>query len=556
MASAIHTTDILSSEFFNLFDQLEQDAASLDTSTEALTQAKTTRDETQVKLRNVKNQLGKTRSIIKEQKDRIRLVANHWFYGSTLLQPQLWLKGGCQGKIRRATAKLEKATDQDMPELLAEITSLQEVVLPRAQASVDEQLVRFDLSANAASGRQVMRERVFAEYPSQKLLQFQQEEESLERRTTNIVREIQNLDDVMPKLTEGQRCYQKSTNLLEESLRRNEKFQEIQAKPVTTPSPAEVLRSRNHRSRSETRVPNGTRIITIDQHNGEKDIIHMDRPGNILTTNFPCPNQCGFLITRYGTHCCNACRNRSGSHGPRCQRKIVVSQQCAQTKLQNLKLREQAHQSELSRENDACNKAFASARQEAKQGERLVRQALSTIAVSIRERYTVVCNGLQARMVAPSSSGTGGCPCSKVRATDIGKELSKVSEAQLNLTEQVSSAEQLQSQIRQDGEDVQHQLGSTRSIMEAEQNRLFLELRERVLLSGNPTSTTAPEQPASCCCDDEASSYERPPAFAPRAPGTIPVPSAPVEGEVISPMFSPDHSDNVPMATATLVVDG
>mmetsp|Transcript_131015 Transcript_131015/g.195249 ORF Transcript_131015/g.195249 Transcript_131015/m.195249 type:complete len:554 (-) Transcript_131015:96-1757(-) len=552
MASAVHTTDILSSAFFNLFDQLEEDAASLEASTEALTRAKTTRDETQVKLRNVKKQLGKTRAIIKEQKDRIRLVSSHWFYGNILFQPQLWLRGGCQGKIHRATAKLEKAEEHDLPELLAEITSLQEVVLPRAQASVDEHLARFDLSANAASGRQVMRERVFAEYPSQKLLQLQQSEESLERRATNTVREIQNLNEVMPKLDEGQKCYQKSRNLLEESLRLNEKFQQIQASPITTTSPVEVLRSRNHRARSETRVPNGTRIISIDQNNGEKDIIHVDRRGNILTTNFPCPSQCGFLITKYGTHCCNACSHGSGHHGPRCERKVVGSQQCAQTKLHNLQLRQQAHQSELSRENENCNKAYASARQEAKQGERVVRQALSSIAVSIRERYTVVCNGLHARMATPSSPG--GCPCAKVRATHIRKELSEVEEAQLVLTEQVSAMEQLQAQIRQDGEDVQHQLQSTRSIMEVEQSRIFLELRERVLLGGNPTSSAGLGQSASGLVDETAS-YDRPPAFAPHDPGSISIPSAPVEGEVVSPIFSADQPDHVPMVAATLVVD-
>jgi hypothetical protein len=553
MASAVHTTDILSSAFFNLFDELEQDAANLETSTGALNKAKTNRDEAQVKLRNSQNQLGKTRASIKEQKDRIRLISSHWFYGRTLFQPQLWLRGGCQGKIQRAQAKLEKAQDQDLPELLAEITSLQEVVLPRAQASVDEHLARFDLSANAASGRQVMRERVFEEYPSQQLLQLQQEEESLERKTTNIAREIENLNVVMPKLAEGQQCYQKARKLLEESLRRNEKFQEVQAKPVTTPSPAEALRSRNHRSRSETRVPNGTRIVSIDQHNGEKDIIHVDRRGNILTTNFPCPNQCGFLITKHDTHCCNACKNRSGNHGPRCQRKFVLSQQCAETKLHNLKLREQAHQSNLSREDDACNKTFASARQEAKQGERFVRQALSNIAVSTRERYSVVCNGLQARMVMPSSPG--GCPCAKVRSTDISKELSKVAEAQLILTEQLSSVEQLQIQIRQDGEGAQHQLQSTRSIMEAEQNRVFRELRERVLLSRNPAVT----EPASFCGDEgdeETASYDRPPAFAPHIASPTPAPSAPAEGEVLSSMLAPDDSADAPMVAATLVVDG
>ena len=40
MSSAIYSTDILSSEFFSLYDQLEYDASSLETSTESLKEAK------------------------------------------------------------------------------------------------------------------------------------------------------------------------------------------------------------------------------------------------------------------------------------------------------------------------------------------------------------------------------------------------------------------------------------------------------------------------------------------------------------------------------------
>ena len=567
--SGVHSTAILSSEFFYLYDQLEEDASSLESSTKALNEAKCRRDETQSKLRSLQRQLVTTRAIIKEQKDRIALVMTHWFYGTTLFQPQLWLRGGCQGKIQRAQVKLEKAQDQDLPQLMAEITVGQDFDVPQAQAAVEEHLARFDFSANAASGKEVMRQRVFAEYPSQQLFQLQQQEDSLERNINNIAREIDNLQsEVLPKLIEGQQCYHKSKKLLEESLKRNAQFQHLLENPVRTVSPFEVLRSlqvANHRTKyTETRVPNGTRVITIDRRGEPKDILHIDRQGNILSTNFPCPNRCGFLITTHATHCCHCCSTRSGNHGPRCQRKLVASQQCAQTKLNNLRLKHEAYHSDLARENEFCNSTFTHARQEAKAGERSVREGLLSIASSTRERYYVVCQDLQFR------ASPAVILHSTVRADNINQELTNVVENQLLiLTSQISAIETLLQEIRQDGESVQHQLQSTRSKIESEQNRIFRELRERVLISHDDhPAASSTSGSSSFDGTTESSYYERPPAYAPHtdtasttaATATpVAIPSAPVEEENtglgVGAQPPTDYSNDVPIVTATLVVD-
>jgi len=48
-------------------------------------------------------------TIVQKRVARIRLCETHWLYGSCALQPQLWLRGGVQGKIQRQKAKLPPA---------------------------------------------------------------------------------------------------------------------------------------------------------------------------------------------------------------------------------------------------------------------------------------------------------------------------------------------------------------------------------------------------------------------------------------------------------------
>ena len=115
------TPDVLSVDFFQFYDELDLDASSLEDASSALKEAKTQRDQLQRELSKLQKELRTLRAFVKEQKDRIGLVSTHWFYGTTLLQPQLWLRGGCKGKIERARIKLEKVENQELPKLQSDI---------------------------------------------------------------------------------------------------------------------------------------------------------------------------------------------------------------------------------------------------------------------------------------------------------------------------------------------------------------------------------------------------------------------------------------------------
>jgi hypothetical protein len=83
---------VLSVAFFELYDQLDQKASSLEENSTALKEFKGQRDKAQQReLREWQAKLCWTRVFMKEQKDLILLVSSHWLYGTVWLQSQLWL---------------------------------------------------------------------------------------------------------------------------------------------------------------------------------------------------------------------------------------------------------------------------------------------------------------------------------------------------------------------------------------------------------------------------------------------------------------------------------
>ena len=94
-------------DFFPRYDALGAESASLDGVEASLSRASAALGKERGDLEHEKSLLLKNESYTREQKERIELVSNHWFYGTTALQPQLWLRGGAQGKIDRAKAKLD-----------------------------------------------------------------------------------------------------------------------------------------------------------------------------------------------------------------------------------------------------------------------------------------------------------------------------------------------------------------------------------------------------------------------------------------------------------------
>jgi predicted nuclease with TOPRIM domain len=78
--------NVISLEFFQLYDSLAQDASRVEESTTALERAKSERDVIQSELARQQDDLQKIRAFIKEQQDRIHLITTHWFFGTTLFQ--------------------------------------------------------------------------------------------------------------------------------------------------------------------------------------------------------------------------------------------------------------------------------------------------------------------------------------------------------------------------------------------------------------------------------------------------------------------------------------
>jgi hypothetical protein len=537
LQSTTTSPDVLSVDFFVGYDELDQDASSLEDATSALQEAKAERDQLQRELSKLQKDLRTLRAFVKEQKDRIGLVSTHWFYGTTLLQPQLWLRGGCKGKIERARIKLEKVQDQDLPELQSIIQLIQQEQLPPLQQAVGEQLERFELSANAVSTRNAMRERAFTEHPSPKLLQLQQQNSALQQNIATFQREASSLDDVISQLFQGQTQYKGANNLLEDALKHNEKYEQLKNNPVPVPKPLKSLNNKRSR-RSETMVANGSKVIVIEGNNNgpTKDLFHLGKDGKIIATNFPCPSGCGFLVNWHETHCCNACQHGRGGHGQRCEHKPLSTQQGAEHKMKVLEKQKQAHATSMTRENDNANRKFTQARKEAKQAERTVRQALSSIPISIRERYPAVCNSLlwNTTMDLPPSSPHGGCHCSKIRASNIRQEILRVTRPQTVLSEQVlGTVQQLMTQVRQDTQDLEQEQHALETILGQEQNRIFQELRTRVM---------GPSTPPTPLIYDEATPVPPPPAFAPHGAPTpsapTPTPSAPTEDQLLSSMYN------------------
>eukprot|EP00934_Nitzschia_sp_Nitz4_P004990 Nitzschia sp. Nitz4//scaffold121_size67750//16701//18257//NITZ4_006064-RA/size67750-processed-gene-0.5-mRNA-1//1//CDS//3329534339//4980//frame0 len=508
-------------DFFHYFDALQLDAKSLESASEALKTAKLERESSQKKLANGQKKLRKTKAFIKEQRDRINLVSHHWFYGTTIFQPQLWLRGGCQGKIERARIKLARAQEDELPKLQETIQQIQVVELPRLEAQVHRHLTQFEISANAASERQVMRHRVVQQFPSHLLLKLTSRQEEVETQIKSLEKDAEGLEDVISQLFQGDKVYDQALAGFATAKRHNKRLQELQASPVLIPRPLDSLNSKTRR-RSETLVADGTKVVTIHQLRGPSDAFHVNKRGKVLATNFPCPNGCGFVVTWHETHCCGACQRYQGCHGLRCDSRPIDSQIGAQQKLIDFQLKRKQHARKVSSEEDACNRSFSEARSQAKQAERMIHQALRQITPSVRERYPSECTRL---IFAPKPCGCphGGANTPSLRAMDIAEEEEAISFHRNLLSQHSDTVRKLQTSIRHEKEKLDAQRCSLDSEIEGESDHIFEQLRSTA--TETATHSIQPED-----------SF-RPPAFAPHDPSSIPTPTAPSEEDVYSGSF-------------------
>ena len=114
--------------FFKRFDELTAKAVLLANAPAALQAAQAAVNHAQGQLQHQRKALSKNMAFAQEQRDRIALVSSHWFFGNTALQPQLWLRGGVEGKKKRAEAKLGRA-EGEHPALVQAIRA-SEAALP------------------------------------------------------------------------------------------------------------------------------------------------------------------------------------------------------------------------------------------------------------------------------------------------------------------------------------------------------------------------------------------------------------------------------------------
>lgn len=503
---------VLSRAFFDLYDFLAHDAADLDDASTGLQESKAKRMEAQEALADQQQKLRATRAYIKEQKDRINLVLTHWFYGTTLLQPQLWLRGGCKGKIERARTKLTQAQDRDLPEILRTIHRLQNEDLPRLDSIVHHHLDHFDLCANAASEREVMRQRAFLEYPTRELLRLTGDEDSIQITIRKLTAQGSELEDAISKLADAKKTFDHSGHLLGNALEHCKKAETLKTTRDVIPKPVDSLNSLHYRSRNETLVSDGTKIVTIVQKNGERDIFHLDRHGKILTTNYPCPSGCGFLVTWHSTHCCSSCQRQHGEHGARCERKVVASQQGAQQKLNKL-LRNQSNRTNSIRKEDEARRSLLSqARQASKTADLLIIHSL---------RFLYSCTPSMSPSVAPVArpwdvSSQSDCSCAQIRASNIETEVRWVAARNTSVAQHLAKAKDAQAKLRRDIRHAEEELQDTRARLQQEQDSIFELLRTRAQLLDNQSPST--------CTDEVGDMSMRPPPFAPHdhPPATAP----------------------------------
>ena len=162
---------MLEPDFFSRYDALAAQSQSLLGVEGALQAAKASLHQAQTDLHQKEQELSKNIEYAQEQRDRIALISEHWFFGNTVLQPQLWLRGGTDGKIERAKTKLARC-EEEKPGIEVAIEQLQQVTIPPLQAEASRLAAASNSKAAADQERSSMRERAVTAHPSFALQQL------------------------------------------------------------------------------------------------------------------------------------------------------------------------------------------------------------------------------------------------------------------------------------------------------------------------------------------------------------------------------------------------
>lgn len=461
MSSPVNCVDNLSPSLFYQYDALEEDADSLPRAEASMNETEKALQKVQRDLAHITKEVDRNRSSCKEQVDRIRLVSTHWFYGSTALQPQLWFRGGCQGKIARAEQKLQQAEDE-YPNLARVQEQLRTQHVPPLEARLAERTAVFERCAAAVSKRASMKEDAVTQYPSPKLCQLREQSNSLQQHLVRVQQQFK-------QIKQAKTCQSNVVSnfySVERSLREADQLhQRCMARQ------AEVLQASSEAARS---------ITTAAANNTQPR--RCGTPG------------CGFAVSAWHpTHCCNACKRGKPfphNHGKHCERKAFpdAEAQSRQAREKDFSDREQL-QRNMERDNRECQAKLTTAQEFADRAVDQSRQAVVILQI-------VANNGLLGSY-APSNISSSlaplGCAFNTNRETII-------KHAQHDLRQHQSEADvlgkhisNLESKLQEERDSLDRRQVQTAQDLAVEKSEIFDKLRIQVMT--NDIQPSAPPGP-------------------------------------------------------------
>lgn len=448
MSSPVMPIDNLSASFFYQYDSLERDADSLLRSEADLSEAEAALQKVRNDFTNITKEMEWNRSYYKEQVDRIQLVLTHWFYGTTALQPQLWLRGGCAGKIERARHKMQK-TEQEYPPLAKVLAYLKNQHISPLEATVKVRRTVWERCVSAVSKRLCMKDEAVRQNPSPRLGVLREDNSILMKQLNTLKRQMEHVDGAKVCQVAAVSHHLNVVRCLGdvELLQRRYVSQSRELQELTIKCP-------NDLSMSLAR---------------------------------PCAaEKCGYAVSSWHpTHCCNACQHGKTfphDHGEQCGRKARdYGQSQSEQRLEHISERELL-QRDMERVNIKCKEKWSESRELANRAANQMRQASAILRMLTNE---CVEDGLLGSFVPANISSTFvslGCAYIHTRESKMRQALEHVHHELLvtkGLGKQICDLEQ---KLRVERDYLEQRQNDTSNDISAENTKIFSELRSQVMI--------------------------------------------------------------------------
>ncbi|CAB9514012.1 expressed unknown protein [Seminavis robusta] len=211
---------LLDPTFFPRYDDLAKELRLLDGVETLLKDAQTELEKERAALAQSESELASLNQFAEEQRERIQLVRTHCFYGSTALQPQLWLRGGTRGKIRRAQAKLETCEQERRP-LIALIQQLHDEILPPLLSRVERLQAEQSDKQFLEDCQSQMRDLAVELHPSRTYQQLTQKIESQEQKVQETQHAVEAVHRLVEQCAKAKLFYHRAENRLQEAKKLN-----------------------------------------------------------------------------------------------------------------------------------------------------------------------------------------------------------------------------------------------------------------------------------------------------------------------------------------------